>query len=176
MRLGFCTVALISGLTAGCPEDESDDERRPTSDGGATTDDAAAAGNDGDSGGSSGNTSDPSRCPGNLRNELLDAFGNINARICDVCFDEASTCPAAPFGGTAIECFIEAACHTAHLEDPARCLTGALATEHGMCNYEGEKSCDNDCYPNTLANVVRMRCTDPNLGAALSKCGFDLGD
>jgi hypothetical protein len=167
MRLGFCTVALISGLAAGCPEDESDDKRGPTSDGGATTDDAAVEEND---------ETDPSSCPGNLRSELLDAFGNINARICDVCFDEASTCPAAPFGATAIECFIDAACHTAHLDRPARCLTGALATEHGMCNYEGEKSCDNDCYPNTLANAVRTRCTDPNLGAALSKCGFDLGD
>ena len=107
------------------------------------------------------------------RIDLLGAFGNVNARICDICSDEGSTCPAAPFGGNAIECFIDVACNTPHLQRPAQCLTGAIATQHGICNQGAEASCADDCYLHALGKAVRS-CDDPNLGLALSQCGFDL--
>ena len=50
-----------------------------------------------------------------------------------------------------------------------------LASEHGMCNQGGEASCENDCYLNALGKAV-IKCNDPNLGAALSKCGFNLAE
>jgi hypothetical protein len=148
---------------------------------GGPSQDAAAAGSGGGAGGTAGGsagagggTVSPSICPvRNLRLDLLSAFGNLNERICDVCFDAESTCPAAPFGGNAIECFIDVACNTPHLVRPAMCLTGALASEHGLCNQGAEASCADDCYLHALGKAV-VKCDDPNLGLALSKCGFNL--
>ena len=155
----LAAAALMSGLGFGCEEGGSaDDGDGPTSDGGAAPQDAAqdaaaggadasmdggesqdaaaagsgagAGGISGGAAGTTGGTTSPSRCPArNLRNDLLGAFGNINNRVCQVCFDR-DLCDAAPFGGPAIECFIDVACHTPHLENAARCLTGALAGEH----------------------------------------------
>jgi hypothetical protein len=173
-------MALVSGLAIGCPGD--DDDNSSDADGGGLTADQDAAAPMSGGGGDDTVTSDPGTCSlGNLRLELLDGFGNIDHRVCDVCFDDNSgQCAAAPFGKNAIECFIRTACNTPHLYDSARCLPGALATEHGTCNQEGMDACNDDCYQHTLSKVVRKarisdrsctpsRWSDDRVGSAIRR-------